>query len=147
MKTLLSLLLFPMIIFAQPNQLPPGEFLNVQLSIDLESQNISEWEAMEAMVDVSVKVEVFYKEEVLKKESLVNHIPKHLNSLSLVGSYHYTNPTLKPQERLNTLLTTNDSNFPIERSFTSWLKTVPYENKMLTPVHSIPEGFGARVKL
>lgn len=147
MKILLSLLLFPMLVLAQPNSYPQGEIFEVQLSIDLEQQTISEGEAMEGMVAVFVKVEVIYTENVMKKESPANYIPKHLNSLSLVGSYRQMYPSHKHQEQLNTLLAANDLNRPTERSFANWLKTVPYENQMLTSVNSIPEGFGARVRL
>jgi len=145
MKTLLSLLLFPLGVFAQPNSVPQEEFFKVHLSIDLERQTISEGEAIEGMIEIIVKVEVSYNENVLRKESPSNYIPKHLNSLSLAGAYRNTNPSHKPQERLNTLLASNDLNHPTERSFTNRLKTVPYKNQLLTPFHSIPEGFGARL--
>lgn len=145
MKNLLSLLLFPLLVFAQPNYLPQEEFFNVHLSIDLEHQTISEGKAMEGMIEIIVKVEVFYNENVLRKESPSNYIPKRLNSLWLAGAYRNAHPSHEPQERLNTLLAANDLHHPTERSFTNWLKTVPYENQLLTPVHSIPEGFGARL--
>lgn len=147
MKILLSLLLFPLLVFSQPNYLLPGEFFKIHLSIDLEHQTISDGENMEGVVDILVKVEVFYTEKVLKKESPPDYIPMHLNSLSLTRSHHHTNPSHKPQDPLNNLLAANDINRPTERSFTNWLKTVPYKNQMLAPVHSIPEGFGARVSL
>jgi len=147
MKTLLTLLLFPLLILAQPNYPSDAEFFKVHLSIGLEHETISGGEPLQGMVEILVMVEIFYKENVLKKESPAKYIPKHLNSLSLAGSYRYSNPTLKHQARLNNLLAVNDISHPTERSLTNWLKTVPYEKQMLTPVHAIPEGFGARVSL
>jgi len=144
MKTLLSLLLFPLLTIAQPNYLPQGEFFEVKLSIDMEHQIISE---REGMVEVFVKVEVLYKENTFKKDSPARYIPKHLNSLSLAGSYRHIDPTHIYQKPLENLLAVNDINHPTEHSFTNWLKIVPHENQMLNPVHAIPEGFGARISL
>ena len=147
MKILLSLLLFPLLIVAQPDYFPPGEYVEVQFSFNMPNQNFSEVENLDGLVEISVTIEVFYTEHLYPKTSPTKSIPKHLNSLSLAGSYQHTDYTQKYQKRLNSLLAVNDVNQPTERSFTNWLKPVPFESKTITPAQNIMEGFGARVSL
>lgn len=147
MKTLLSFFLFPFFLSAQSYHLPRAEYIDMQFSINLEPENTLIGDISEGMLEVVVTVEIFYSEEILKKQSLEKYIPKHLNSLSLAGSYQHVNIGSEAQDRLNGLLAMNDPKNMTERSFTDWLKPVPYENQMPIGFNSVPEGFGARIRL
>jgi len=147
MKTLLSLMLFPLLVVAQPNYLAHGDYVEVQFSVDMKNLNLAETENPSGTLEVLFTVEVFHKAHLFSQEYPERYIPKNLNSLSLVGSYQHTDLNREYQNRLNGLLAVNDVNRIREHSLTNWLNTVPRENKNLATARQIPEGFGPRFSL
>ena len=112
MKTILSLLLLPMLMFGQPQ----GQHLNANFQfeflMDFESIFKNEIDLMEnskGTLELFITVEIYVEElfiDPISRKNLPNEtvpytIPKHLNTLTLVGLSPDIAADNDPQERLN----------------------------------------------
>ncbi len=159
MRTILSLLLFPIIILAQhgSNQNEPP---NIEFKMEFSMENIFvEKIDFQCVIDgakeLFITVEVFTFEmeinsairEPIYDASMTYILPKYLNTFSLVGLIPNANETKKPQQRLNSLLALNDPMFPKEDTLFDWLHPIRYEQYKFGRADNMPEGFGPRIRI
>ncbi|MDC6387909.1 hypothetical protein PP182_04415 [Maribacter sp. PR1] len=159
MKTIFSLLIFPILVLAQHDQhqnAPPN--MELQLNFTMES---TYGEEMDSQGQINATVELFITLEVqvweieinngisqpFYEEPVINFLPKHLNTLSLVGIMPMTIDNRKPQEDLKRLLALNDPMFPKEDTLFDWLHPTRYQKYKLTGTEIIPQGFGPRISI
>ncbi len=160
MKIILSLLLLPIMVLAQPHGQHQNEPFDIEFSIDsaMESilnEEIRFLELVDGTIEIFVTVEVYVWEmdidHVIPKftydGAMVNSIPKYLNSLSLVGWPPIGKEDQRPEERLNRLLALNDTMFPKEDALLDRLHPVRYQQSKLGGAENMPEGFGPRIRL
>ncbi len=158
MKTILSLLLLPVILLAQPQGHHQSEPFDIEFSIDfiMESTLNQENDFLEledGTIELFVTVEVYVREidyvmpQFTHDGLMVRLLPKYLNTFSLTGLSSVAKEDQGPQERLNRLLALNDPMFPKEDTLQDWLQPVKYQQNKLDGAANIPEGFGPRISL
>ena len=153
MKTMLSLLLLPVMTFAQPMSLHQ-EQINIELSMGFDTESmlgnqIAMQENQPNTVELFITVEIFFEDleaNPLTPQTLGHTLPKYLNTYSLIGFPSTTNENLKPQNRLNRLIASNDPMFPKENTMLDWLQPIRHQQNKLASVANIPEGFGLRIR-
>ncbi|MFK7811190.1 MAG: hypothetical protein AB8B59_01775 [Maribacter sp.] len=157
MKTIITLLLLPIMVFAQPQDSYQKEHLDLRFSIDFSNEPLlnkdNEFpELMDDTIELVITFEIyvdaleFYPEvtQFKNNETVVNLPPKHLNTLSLAGLYSNSSETSKPQKRLDYLLTLNDVRFPKENTFINFLRPINYS---LRGIENILQGFGPVISI
>ena len=161
MKTILSLLLFPIIVLAQNSHMFQNAPPNMEFRMDFTMESTINEEidfedfltgALELFITVEVYVwEVEFNQGILQPllydgtEQTI--VPKYLNTFALVGLLPIRHEYPKPQARLNRLLAQNDPMFPKEDALFNWLNPVQYKQNKLEGTNYIPEGFGPRIKI
>ena len=160
MKTILSLLLLPIMLLAQPYGQHQNEPFDIEFSIDFTMESILNQEndfleLVDGTIELFLTVEVY----ILKMEidhimpqfihngAMVNSLPKYLYTFSLTGLSPTVNEGQRPQERLNRLLALNDPLFPKEDTLFNRLHPVRYQHNKLGGAQNMPEGFGPRIRL
>ena len=159
MKNILSLLLLPIMVLAQPYGQHQNETFDIEFSMDFTMESILNQEndfleIVDGAIELLVTVEVFVWEmeidHVMPKftydGAMVNSLPKYLNTFSLTGLYPMAKEDQRPQEKLNRLLVMNDPMFPKENTLLSRLHPVRYQNNKFGGAENMPEGFGPRIK-
>ncbi|MFT4832564.1 MAG: hypothetical protein ACJART_002447 [Maribacter sp.] len=157
MKTILSLLLLPIMVLAQPFGQHQKESFDMEFSMNFAMESILKensvfLELVDDTIELFVAVEVFVWEidNVLPKfshdGSIVNTLPQYLITYSLVELPLINTKNYKPQERLNRLLALNDPQFPKENRLLDGLNPVRQQQNKLGNSNNIPEGFGPRIR-
>lgn len=160
MKTILSLLLLPIIVLAQT---PPQhqEHLNIEFSIDVDMEYILSNEIdmlpknIDDIMEIFITVEIYVEELILNttplqfmdNETAVNTLPQYLSTYSLAALFPSPIGNSAPQERLKGLLALNDPRFPKEDTLLDWLHPVRYQQNKFDGAANMPEGFGPRIRL
>ena len=158
MKTILSLLLLPVMLLAQPHGQHQNEPLDIEFSIDFIMESILNQEndfleLVDGTIELFVTVEVYVREidyvlpQFTYDGAKVKLLPKYLNTFSLTGLSSVAKEDHRPQERLNRLLALNDPMFPREDTFRDWLQPARYQQNKLYGAANMPEGFGPRIRL
>lgn len=160
MKTILSLILLPVMILAQPMAQHQEEEFNIEFSMDINMETIVEkeidfsettMETVELFITIEIYVEELWVDPVLPKlvpnETVPIALPKYLHTFSLLGADEKPKESQKPQEYLNRLLALNDPMFPKEDTLVDWLHPVRYQQNKLGGIENMVEGFGPRIRL
>lgn len=160
MKTILSLLLLPILLLAQPNGPYEKEYFDVDFLVDFTMESIPDQEngfleLADGAIELFVMVEIYvwemamddFKTQFDQDPLIWNYLPKYLNTFSLVGLTPTTNEDQRPQERLNRLLALNDSMFPKENTLLDRLHPVQYSLPSFVGTENMSDGFGPRIKL
>ncbi len=158
MKTILSLLLLPMLVFGQPQGQHHTAHFNFEFLMDLESIIKNEIDFMEnpdGVLELFITVEIYVEELFIDTrrqgnftyETATYALPKFLNTFSLVGLSPNETGYPDPQKRLNRLLALNNPMFPKENTLVDWLQPVRYQQNKLGGAENMPEGFGPRIRL
>lgn len=160
MKTIMSLLLLPIMVLAQPYAQHQNERFDIKFSMDVAMESIPNGEIGSAdLIDVSIElfvtVEIYVWEMEINRVRpkfnyngvMVNSLPKYLNTFSLVGWPTIGSEDQRPEKRLDHLLTLNDSKFLKEDTLFDGLHPVRYQQSKLGGVENIPKGFGPRIRL
>ncbi len=159
MKTILSLLLLPIMVLAQPYGQRQNESFDIEFTMDfamesIPSEEIAFLELVDGTIEFFITVEVYVWEmgidHVIPKftnnGAMVNSLPKYLNTFSLAGWPPIGKEDQRPQELLNRQLALNDPMFPKEDSLLDRLHPVRYQQNKLAGPENMPEGFGPRIK-
>ncbi|MGB5820356.1 MAG: hypothetical protein WBG90_12790 [Saonia sp.] len=159
MKTILSFLLLPIMVLAQPYGQYQIESFDIEFSMDFAmepilNEEIDFPEPADGTIELLVTVEVYVWEmeidhvvpQFTHDAAMVNYLPKYLNTFSLVGLTTTAKEDQRPQERLNRLLALNDPLFPKEDTLLDGLHPVRYQQNTLGGAHNIPEGFGPQIR-
>lgn len=133
MKTILSLLLLPIMVLAQQ-----GQHQNEPYPIEL-------------FIAVEIHVREFEIDNVIPNfihdGIMVDSLPGYLNTFSLSGLFTMANEKQRLQEGLNRLLSMNDPMFPKEDTLFTWLHPVKYShNNLGRSSKNMPGGFGPLIK-
>ena len=160
MKTILSLILLPVMTLAQPMAQYQEEQFNIEFSMDINKETIVEketdisetaMETVEFFITVEIYIEELWVDSVLPKlvpnEAVPIALPKYLHTFSLLGRDEITKKSQKPQEHLNRLLALNNPMFPKENTLVDWLHPVRYQQNKFEGIENISEGFGPRIRL
>jgi hypothetical protein len=158
MKTALSLLLLPIMVFSQPQNLSLEEQMNIELAMGFDIESILKSKIdipkdLDETIDLLITIEVYFEELVFDavppqlkiNEDMVYVLPQYLGTLSLTALSYIENE--HPQKRLNNSLAQTDAMFPKENTLLSWLNPVRYESNTWDAVENMPEGFGPRIRL
>jgi hypothetical protein len=155
MKNFLVLLVLPLLVFGQPIQDPLNDFIPVALRVEINIQseieeqlNSNQFENHEMVLLVNLTIPVNNNQENLALLPMLERpLPKHLNTISLSGSYLEKHRSFKPQERLDHLLALNDTDYPKENTVLKGLSPVRYNSSGFEGLEKIPEGFGPKIRL
>ncbi|MBT8384292.1 MAG: hypothetical protein KJO83_01130, partial [Bacteroidia bacterium] len=132
MKTILSLLLLPIILIAQPYGQHQNERFDIEFSVEMTmepiiTEKMGSLNMAEGTIELLVMVEVYLQEF---DGSKVNPLPKYLNTFSLIEWPAIREEGQRPKERLNGLLALNDPAFPKEDTLLGGLLPVRYERNL-----------------
>ncbi|UJH66407.1 hypothetical protein [Allomuricauda sp. SCSIO 65647] len=157
MKTLLSFILFPILMLSQPYDNPHNEYIEIDFSMEsIINEGLASTELANGHIEVFVTVEVYVREmeidhvlpEFAYDGAMAYSLPKYLNIFSLAGWSPFEKEDQRPEERLNGLLALNDPMFSKEDTLLNWLHPVRYQqNKLWGGAENMPEGFGPRIRL
>jgi hypothetical protein len=161
MKTIFSLLLLPVMVFAQPLGQHQKERFNLEFSVAFAMESIlkNEMDILPKNIDdameIFITVEIYLEELIASPmtlqfadyETVGKTPPQYLNTYSLVGLYPMVAENRGPQKRLAGLLALNDPQFPKEDTLFDWLRPVRYQQNKLGGAERMPEGFGPRIQL
>jgi len=158
MKTILSLLLLPMMVLAQP-QSQQQEYLDIESSLDVamasvERNEIGISENLYGTIEFATTIEAYVEKVaaypqayIFEKSETADHtLPQYLSTFSLVGM-PTANKNRGPQDGLDDLLTLNDPQFQNDDTLVDWLNPVTYEQNTKGSAANIPEGFGPLIRL
>ncbi|WP_411032052.1 hypothetical protein [Spongiimicrobium sp. 3-5] len=158
MKTILSLLLLPIMVLAQPHGQHQIESFDIEFSMDFAMEPILNEETdspepVDGTIELFITIEVYVWEmeidyaipQFTHDAAIVSYLPKYLNTFSLVGLANTVKENQRPQERLNRLLALNDPMFPKEDTLLDGLNPVRYQQNTLGDLHNMPEGFGPQI--
>jgi hypothetical protein len=159
MKTVFSLLIFPILVLAQYDQhqiAPPN--MELKLNLTMESafgEEIDSKGIINTAMEFFITLEVYVREIEINQGisqsyyegPVINFLPKHLNTFSLVGIMPMTMENRKPQEDLKRLLVLNDPMFPREDTLFDWLHPIKHQKYKLTGTEIVPQGFGPRISI
>jgi len=160
MKAILSLLLLPIMMLAQPrDQHQKGNF-NITFSMNFDSEplldrEINFQEAIASNIEFTITLEVYVEtlefnprtSRFTDYETVAITPPQYLNTFSLVGLYSNPSKESKPQERLNHLLALNDPRFPKENTLINILNPVAYKLNRPAGMKKAPQGFGPLIRI
>lgn len=161
MKTILSLLLLPIMLVAQPYDQRQNERFDIEFSMEVAMEpvlngEIGSLDLVEGTIELFVTLEVCVREMEIdhikhkftyNEGAMVYSIPKYLNTFSLVGWPPIGKEVQRPKELLNPLLALNDPKFPKEDTLLNRLHPVSYQRNKLGSLENIPKGFGPRIRL
>jgi len=160
MKTILSILLLPIMALAQPYGQSPKEYQGIEFSMNLNMESalgkgINFSEFVDGPIELVITLEVYVDViEFFSETPQLNHYetvaytpPQYLSTLSLTGLYSSTIESDKPQERLNRLLALNDPMFLKENTLSNRLYPVRYKSNKLGGTENIFQGFGPLIRI
>ena len=160
MKTLFLILLCPIILTAQSGVPHYIENINVEFSLDFIPEDILAEDDIilqnhhtgrfdkNNTIELLITVEVFLIEawmpEMPTYKTVMNLLPKYLDTFSLTGTSFKALKHYLPENNLNELVATNDSMFLKEDTMRNWLAPVKYGQHDFDGLQRMTEGFGPR---
>lgn len=160
MKTILSFLLLPILVFAQPLGQYQKEGRNNLFSTGLAIESvlkteIDDLESLDGSIQLYLPVAIYT--DPLKADLLIPYFtdhteveskpPQYMSSFSIAGLFGILQDNSWGQERLDLLLSLNDPQFPKEDTLLDWLHPVRYHQNGFGGEESIAEGFGPRIRI